>query len=83
MAFRDTGKIRSSLPAALFVSSWVRGCSCLSSGEIRCSGYPSKSTLHKESLLLRQLFEFGQRRGYTTEIPEINAPKPQHTRAAF
>lgn len=38
-------------------------------------GYPSKSTLHKESLLLRQLFEFGQRRGYTTEIPEINAPK--------
>lgn len=38
-------------------------------------GYPSKSTLHKESLLLRQLFEFAQRRGHTVEIPEINAPK--------
>ncbi|WP_157946932.1 tyrosine-type recombinase/integrase [Thalassobius sp. I31.1] len=38
-------------------------------------GYPSKSTLHKESLLLRQLFEFGQRRGYVTEVPEINVPK--------
>ena len=38
-------------------------------------GYPSKSTLHKESLLLRQLFEFGQRRGYVIEIPEIHAPK--------
>ena len=40
-------------------------------------GYPSKSTLHKESLLLRQLFEFGQRRGYTNEIAEISVPKDQ------
>ncbi|MGC1495418.1 MAG: tyrosine-type recombinase/integrase [Sulfitobacter sp.] len=38
-------------------------------------GYPSKSTLHKESLLLRQLFEFAQRRGHTVEIPEINVPR--------
>lgn len=38
-------------------------------------GYPSESTLHKEALLLRQLFEFGQRRGHTTEIPEITVPK--------
>jgi hypothetical protein len=38
-------------------------------------GYPSKSTLHKEALLLRQLFEFGQRRGHTNEIPEITIPK--------
>ncbi len=50
-------------------------------------GYPSKSTLHKESLLLRQLFEFGQRRGYVTEIPKINAPKDKrrkdNTRPGF
>ena len=38
-------------------------------------GYPPISTLHKESLLLRQLFEFGQRRGYVIESPEINLPK--------
>ena len=29
-------------------------------------GYPSISTVHKEALLLRQLFQFGQRRGHTT-----------------
>jgi hypothetical protein len=38
-------------------------------------GYPSASTLHKEALLLRQLFEFGQRRGHTVDIPEIVVPK--------
>lgn len=38
-------------------------------------GTPSESTLHKEALLLRQLFAFGQRRGHTTDIPEITVPK--------
>lgn len=38
-------------------------------------GYPSQSTLNKEALLLRQLFEFGQRRGHAVDIPEIIVPK--------
>ena len=36
---------------------------------------PSKSTLDKEVMLLRQLFAFGQRRKYTLEIPKIKTPK--------
>lgn len=38
-------------------------------------GYPSESTLRKEAQLLRQLFQFGQRRGHTVDIPEISIPK--------
>jgi integrase len=38
-------------------------------------GYPSQSTMNKEALLLRQLFEFGQRRGHAVDIPEIVVPK--------
>lgn len=38
-------------------------------------GVPSESTLRKEALLLKQLFEFGKRRGYTLDIPDIEVPK--------
>ena len=38
-------------------------------------GRPSPSTLNKEAILLRQLFEFGQRRGYTLDVPMIELPK--------
>lgn len=34
-------------------------------------GFPSNSTLSKEAQLLKQLFVFGQKRGYTIEIPAI------------
>lgn len=38
-------------------------------------GVPSNSTLSKEALLLKQLFVFGQRRGYTLEIPQVRVLK--------
>ncbi len=38
-------------------------------------GYPSQSTLRKEALLLRQLFEFAQRRSHLRECPEVAVPK--------
>lgn len=34
-------------------------------------GPPSKSTMNKEAMLLRQLFEFGKRHRYTLDIPII------------
>lgn len=38
-------------------------------------GRPSLSTLNKEAILLRQLFEFGMKRGYTLDVPAITVPK--------
>lgn len=34
-------------------------------------GVPSKSTMNKEAMLLRQLFEFGKQRKYTLDVPFI------------
>lgn len=38
-------------------------------------GIPSISTLAKEAMVLKQLFQFGLRRAYTLEMPKIQAPK--------
>lgn len=38
-------------------------------------GVPSSSTLSKEAILLRQLFSFGHRRGYTLETPHVRVPR--------
>lgn len=37
-------------------------------------GPPAKSTINKEAMLLRQLFEFGRQRKYTLDIPIIKTP---------
>lgn len=36
---------------------------------------PKRSTLSKEAMLLRQMFEFGLKRKYTLEVPKITLPK--------
>lgn len=40
-------------------------------------GRPSHSTLHKEAILLRQLFEFALRNGYTLKAPKVELRKPK------